>query len=178
MAINLPPEIRYELEAIVAELKLPVWMRPIDSRDWHVTVLFLGEQNEGDVEKVKTAIREVFIVIGAPAINLQKITYGPAGGEARMVWAKANGETSQDLGVLQNRISNSLRKHRVNFKIDYPDFNGHITLAKFEPGKRLSPLDESLNLIFRAETLDLMESNLTNGGSGYEILEKFKFKVE
>lgn len=178
LAVNLPANIRYELEAVAAELNFPDWMRPIDPRDWHITVLFFGEQSEGDVEKIKMAIRGEIYAIKAPDIKLEKIEYGPMAGESRMIWAKTDSATSQGLGAIQKKISDLLRGCGVGFKMDHPGFNGHITLAKFGPGKRLPAICEPLDLEFKAGSLDLMESHLANGNSGYEILEKFKFGVE
>lgn len=189
LAINLPSVVRYRLEAEVAELDEKIRntdVRWLNSQGWHITIQFLGEQSAVDVQNMKIVIGKIAAILPVPDIKLVKIggpiRMRPGSGEAwrepGMIWAVTDKSSSEALGVLQKNLSDVLRKAGLDFAIEHREFTGHITLAKFKEGVRLPEINLSLDISFRPESLDLMESHLTSNGSEYEILEKFNFRLE
>jgi len=189
LAINLPSVIRYQLEAEIADLDGKInnsnvrWLEP---RGWHITVQFLGERSELNIQKIKTVIRKITDQMSVSEIRLVKITgpirmrsdHGEAWREPGMIWAMTDKSSSETLGALQKNLADYLRKVGLSFVKEQREFTGHITLAKFKEDVRLPDINLAFNASFRPDSLDLMESHLIGAGSEYEILEKFKFKVE
>lgn len=98
-----------------------------------------------------------------------------------MVWAL--GEKSSEIGSLQKDLESSLFEFcgaKFVRSEDY-GFCPHITLARLNQLKlrqmkaeEIPVVNESINKIFLAESIEIMESCLNRGGPVYTILETAK----
>ena len=111
--------------------------------------------------------------------------YGPVklsmGRVPKMVWAQ--GEKSDKLSDLREDLQECLLD-RIKFRPEEKNFSPHITLARIkewefraiEPEER-PEINEDIDLVFTAESIEVMESELKRGGPVYTILESALFKV-
>jgi len=163
---------------IPAELLRNIRFLPPDN--WHLTVSFLGYQDEDGLVKIIDAIRLAALNFVAPEITLDKLLYGPPKKSPRMIWLLGDKKTSAALNEIRNFLEDELEARDVAFAREKRKFNAHLTLARFGADFRdnvsLPTIHRDVNLKFRAESLDFMESELKKGGAEYTILQQFTFR--
>lgn len=176
IAINLPKEVTVKINRSVEELGAlfdQEAARFAPPENWHITVNFLGSQDEQDINLILQAMQTVAEEFVAPEIQLEKITYGPSD----MIWLTGSKETSKILGKLQNRLWDVLNGLGVRFKEDRRAFNVHITIGKITKFMESLPkIEKEFRADFEPLTMDLVESTPGNTGSQYDILSSFAFK--
>jgi len=184
VSINIPVEIKSRLRRQVEVLKdLFPSARFMDEKNWHITLVFLGYQDDSALIPITKSIQEAANNFSISEINLSNISYGPIKGTPKMLWLNVALESSRLLSPIKIFLEDVLIKNGVGFKIENRIFNAHITLARFEEKikENLPELPknfEKLDWKFNAESLDLMESRLSKRGAEYEILQKYVFEGE
>ena len=170
IAINLPEDIKCELERCQKEIN---WAKWTTKDNLHITLEFLGYLTAQELGEVCMIAKEVAKRRKPFSINLNKIVYGPPEKlPPRMIWAI--GEKSKELAELKQ----DLQKHLSDNGSEPRNLSPHITLArinewewkKIEPEER-PEISEELDLVFTVESIEVMESELKRGGPQYAILE-------
>lgn len=152
-------------------------IRFISPTNWHLTVSFLGYQDEDNLLKIINAIGLTAEKFSAPEIAFEKLIYGPPKRTPRMIWLETANKTSKKLSQIKEFLDDNLIKNKVAFRNESRPFSGHLTLARFSINRQELPLlDEKINLKFLTASLDLMESHLKRSGAEYEVIEKIPFK--
>jgi len=192
LAVNLPEDIKKRL--VVQQRKIddlfapeigedisPVrpirWTKPFNL---HITLLFLGYLSDDEVVETCRVAKEIVSEHPSFSLNLTKILYGPPGKiPPRMVWLE--GEKSGELALLKNDLEKSLLGQGVHFQSEAKDFSPHITLGrirawewrKIDPAE-IPQVEESINLPFSVNSVEVMESVLKRGGPDYAIMESIQ----
>jgi 2'-5' RNA ligase len=175
IAINLPEEVKRELARFCD--KWPELPAKWTSKDnLHITLEFLGDLTDVEIGDACKIVGEVAKNHKPLDINLNKILYGPPKkNPPKMVWC--DGEKSEELTDLKENLQDALLE-KIAFKPEGKGFIVHITLARIqEMAFRQFDLDErpeineDLDLVFTAESIEVMESELKRGGPVYTILE-------
>jgi len=186
VAINLPSETRLVIEKSTEDLRGKLNLTSVGARfvkpdNWHVTLSFLGYQDEPRLKEISEAVISAAGRFVDPEINFRDIAYGPLGEKkVRMVWAVLSSETSKKLSEIKSDLEGELIKAGIHFGLEDRPFAGHITLARFRNKTSLNDLpviSRDTNLSFVAKSLDLMESELKRSGAEYVILQKCKFSA-
>lgn len=177
IAINLPYEVKGTLAEVEKKwLNLPA--RWIDTENLHITMVFLGDITEVEMGEVCMVAKEVAARHKVFTITLREVLYGPPGKmPPRMVWVE--GEKSKELSILKKDLQESLLE-KVRFQPERRAFSPHITLARIkefefraiEPEER-PEIQETLDLNFSVESIEVMESVLIKGGPKHTIIESF-----
>ena len=186
IAINLPEGVKTALSKYQNKWqKLPVkWTK---SENLHITLVFIGDVDEGKILKIKQAINKVIVRYKSFPIVFDKTLYSPHKKDKeipKMIWVK--GQLSKDFLNLKKDLEKELTR-----KIGFSSENRpacrqsretvlHITLARIkewewriiEPDER-PEIEEDINFKITAESIELMESVLKRSGSEYTILESF-----
>ena len=190
IAVNFPKDIKKVLERYQEKwAELPAKWTPVDNL--HITLLFLGDVTDEELGDVCVIAKEVAARHNSLDIQLNKVAYGPddppspeasvgQGKIPRMVWA--SGEKSKELSVLRNDLENALLE-KVRFVPDNRGLTPHVTLARIaafawrqiEPEERPEIYD-NIDLLFTAESIEVMESELKKGGPQYTIIESCSLK--
>lgn len=175
IAINLPEEIKRELAKHYDKWpELPAKWTAKDNL--HITLEFLGDLTDQEIGDTCKIVSEVAKSHNFFSINLNKVLYGPPKkNPPRMVWAE--GERSEELADLKEDLQKYLVE-KINFRPGGKGFTPHITLArilewefrKFDLEER-PEINEDIDLVFTAESIEVMESELKRGGPVYTILE-------
>ncbi len=180
ISLDIPEDLKKavsrELEKVRYQFTDDV--RFVDPEQWHVTVVFLGQQEDAAVSKILNSMKKTSDDSDAPEIVFSGITYGPRSGTPRMIWLNGSVKSSRSLQELKDRLEDDLVDNGVVFGKEHRQFNIHVTLAKFMSAENLPPLDVPFSHSFIAPTLDLMESRMSRDGVKYEFLQKMEFRVE
>ncbi|MBI2036943.1 MAG: RNA 2',3'-cyclic phosphodiesterase [Candidatus Liptonbacteria bacterium] len=179
IAINLPERAVHEIDAEVAALE-PLFknapMRFLRPETWHLTLTFLGGQDDEAVGEIVHAVEETAADSSVFPVRLTKLLYGPPGRAPRMIWLGADTESTDRLAELKTRLDEALRERDVRIEEAERRFEGHLTLARFSgPMPALPPLDMARPIEFEALSLDLMESLPGDGGPRYDCLGSVPF---
>lgn len=179
VAINLPEPIKKDLASTIEKIR-PLFgkeIRFLDAENWHLTVTFLGSQDDNSVGLISEALSETAKKFEPFRIQFEKIMYGPIGKAPRMIWLAGSKETSSRLGEMQKFLEEKMMEKNVPFRQENKKFFAHLTVARFESAvkENLPDLDISFARFFEAESIDLMESRLKQSAVEYEILSRYPF---
>ncbi|MGH2897489.1 MAG: RNA 2',3'-cyclic phosphodiesterase [Solirubrobacteraceae bacterium] len=175
LAINLPAEVRREVEAATATLRdCAPEISWISAPRLHLTLKFLDEQPAERVDEIRDAIagvagrhRELLIALGG-------IGAFPNFRRARVVW----------MGVMQEPRLELLHHdlevacEQLGFEVEGRTFRPHLTLARVKqalPEERLRSLSRAAKQTdyrtdFVVRSIDLMNSALGPSGPTYTTL--------
>ena len=164
VGIEFPPELKLHLSMLETVIPGARW---IDPGNFHLTLRFIGEVDEG----VAADIDEALACLRARRFTLQLAGIGVfGGGKPRQLWVGV--ERQPELVALRDKIEKALI--RIGLEPEQRKFAPHVTLARLrEPV--LDKLGEFLaaNAQFRAaplpvEQFSLIASFPTKAGSIYE----------
>ena len=176
VAIPIPDEIKRELRYVLDWIDDGILScgRMIPEEDWHITLKFLGEQDEENVPHIVTAIQntareyeEVRKDIGIPDVTYDENI------PPRMIWANGRKEDSVRLGSVRDAFDAQCVKNGIFRGDERKSFTTHITLVRFF---RNPPKDayvrEPIEMFFTPKSIDLMESHLNRSGAEYTLVER------
>ena len=140
-------------------------LRPVAPEALHLTLVFLGRQDEEDVERIAAAL--------APAPRPRLVPLGvepvPPRGPPRLIALDLE-DAEGRAGAIQAAVSGALEAERL-FKPEKRPFWPHVTLARVKRGRRAAPLEAgSLPPPIEADRLTLYRSTLRPQGAVYDPL--------
>ena len=176
VGIPLPKHYQQGLGEISQE-----WDKKLDSKvawtkqgNWHLTLYFLGEISEGDVDEVKARLEEV---------NMEKFYLQAKGGgffppnrEPRVIWLGVH-KGSRECIDLASRVENALLP--LGFEKRKKEFKPHLTLGRVKKNKKDNwrYLQKYLNEIHWSEvpieSFVLWKSDLTPQGPVYKQIQEY-----
>jgi 2'-5' RNA ligase len=169
----LPPELRLSLSTVCLGLPGARW---VDPGNFHVTIRFIGEIDEGTAADVDAALAGV----KAPRFTLALAGMGifDVGGKPRALYAGV--EKSPLLIHLRERIESALA--RAGLPPEGRRFTPHVTLARFG-GSRADAVGRFVaahTLLrpggFEVDRFQLIASYLTKSGSIYEDMAEYPLR--
>ncbi len=140
----------------------------------HITLLFMGNVEMEDVFNAFEKTEEIAEKVNAFEIEINEIEYFP-NNNPRMIWVK--GRESKELKKIQNYLDKELFNRRNK------EFSPHMTLGRIRQWqfKRIEkeeiPSLGEINLKFRVNSIEVMESELKRSGPNYTILKSFPLKA-
>jgi len=175
LAINLPDNIRYEMEAILEEAKQQndypglKWTKP---RSLHLTLHFLDEQDDDAIQKIFNICEQT-----AKEFKPSDVKVGEWGGFPDLNNPKIIFVSLEDSDLLIN-LQKSLgdKLYAQGFEIDTRQFKKHITLARNKDVREMLNLNlPSIGeLEWEVKSFELMKSNLLPDGAEYEVIKSFE----
>ena len=171
VAINLPEEIKRELLSYERRWK-NLHIKWTNFYNLHITLEFLGEVNRWELKKILQAIEKTALEIKPFEIKLDKIVLGPDQAQAKMFWVTVC--VDDQIIKLKDSIEENLKFY--DFKLEEREFKPHITLARAR-GNQLKGKQTNIvlrNMKFKAESIEVMQSQLHPGGAKYKVVESFE----
>lgn len=181
IAVMLPPETQARLaraiEAIDAQREC---LRPVRAEALHLTLRFLGDQDQRQERLAAQACAEA--VVGVAAFPLVFGGFGafPNARRARVIWLGLR-MGAEPLMALHRRVQDELLRRGVIVGVE--QFTPHLTLARVRPeaspatraalAAALSALPDAEHTRCTADTVSLVHSTLTPRGSQYSIVESW-----
>ena len=172
LGLPIPPELAQTLARRTQAIELPKGRR-IAPENLHPTLVFLGEVAEPTLPPIEQELSELHF---APfPLKLTSLDTFPRAG---VLFAEI--EPARPLLQLQAKLAVGMA--RCGFaqeSLKAPKarpYHPHVTLARFHGPLRLTKsqqaLPPSLQLSFRADTVNLYRSRLTPAGAHYEVLAR------
>jgi len=171
VAFELPKATRDSIDVALSSFvkKLPLDARIVRYENLHITVSFLGDQNDELIHGIMESLKGTLIPESL-SIQFHSIDYGPPTYEKRMVWASLTRETSKEIELIKLSLEANLYRNGIQWEREnLSHFNGHVTLARFNARakERLEPIYTQFNESFHPTELALFESELTPQGPNY-----------
>lgn len=175
LAINLPADVRLEIEAATAALRESApdlsW---IVANRLHLTLKFFGEQPPERVDDLRDVLASVAGRHRELMMTLHGIGAFPNFRRARVVWMGVMPEPRLEL--LHHDLE--LACERLGFEVEGRPFRPHLTLARVKhalPEERLRQLSRAARQTdyrtdFIVRSIDLMDSVLGPTGPTYSTL--------
>jgi len=179
IAINLSESVRKGIARATAPLigAMPNY-RFLQPEWWHITLLFLGSQDDDMVARTIDVLNNVIIRFPEPMIELTEFSLAPTAARPRMIWARGSEATAVELAPVQELLKNSLDQAGVRFENKEKRFCPHVTVARLKKGLPAPPATVSfpkINLSFHPEAVECWESNLAPGKAKYRALSFHRF---
>jgi RNA 2',3'-cyclic 3'-phosphodiesterase len=184
VALDLPQDVRAGLVDWQRTALADPALRVVRPEALHMTLVFLGYQNEKDV---KAIAKEAFDVDSqAPAVELVREPVGvPPGKRPRLIALAAN---SDGTVALQKQVEERLVEARF-YEPEKRAFWPHLTVARVKPEAPKSrkpalittpphPLPEHMFRFFRPTRLVLFKSHLRRSGAEYEALAELELPTD
>ncbi|MBX2849521.1 MAG: RNA 2',3'-cyclic phosphodiesterase, partial [Acidiferrobacterales bacterium] len=144
-------------------------VRWVDQSNFHITLAFLGDQQEHVLEELAERLDQQLPEIGfqVPIAHLSPFP------ESRPKLIAAIVKKSQDLIDLQQRVINAISSSSIKF--EKRKFLPHITLGRYRHSKNhfAGGIPTNLDLTIEVNEVTLFESILTPTGAQYEALFRF-----
>lgn len=187
VAIDIEQQIRERiatfLEGLTGFVPEARWVQP---ESLHITLKFIGEKSEGEVEHIKRALGAV--QAGSFLLNIQGYGFFPTSSAPRVFWIGV--EDSPDLRLLASGVDQTLGV--LGIPKEEHGFNPHLTLARAGNGHRggrrgtgsrsasfrrlqdkLASLPSPQFGTMTAREFFLFQSRLSPSGSKYTKLARF-----
>lgn len=154
VAVDVDESVRERVKPVLDELSALSGVKAVEPENLHITLLFLGEVEEGKVSEIE----ELLSKIEFEPFNLvfQSMGAFPNPKSPRVVWVGV--EEDGKLKELANEVYKSLK--RLGFRRD-KEFSAHLTVARV---KRKNP-----------KVVDLIKQH-SSDNFGQMVLKNFKLK--
>jgi RNA 2',3'-cyclic 3'-phosphodiesterase len=175
LAINIPAEVRREVEAASTALReCAPELSWVPEARLHLTLKFLGEQPPERVDAIRDVMAGVAGRHRELVIALGEIGAFPNFRRARVVWMGVNHDPRLEL--LHHDVE--MACEQLGFELEARAFRPHLTLARVKhalPEERMRALARvakrtSYRTDFIVRSIDLMQSVLGPSGSTYTPL--------
>lgn len=173
IAAEIPEEIKDAIEWEILSVKkfFPTWIKLTPRENWHLTISFLGDQEEEKVGTIETAIKEIISEFYPPTVKFTRLHFGPNEENPRMLWVFGE---SAGLADLKRKIDRRLKKAGIFPEKNNTHFSCHLTLARLGENRFHFP-PRALNGFFHASSVVLEESILKRDGAEHRVIKKFSF---
>lgn len=162
-AIFPPREVQAALSQAQEKLRGYKGWKPIPPHQFHITLLFLGEQPPERLLEFSRIGHQAAASIKAFEVELGGTGYFPPNGSPRVWFVKARGAGLEPFAAALQQALPDLKS---------APFKPHLTLARKKgPAPRVGPL--VMNIRFPVKAVCLVESKLERSGSRYRVLEEF-----
>jgi 2'-5' RNA ligase len=184
VALDLPQDVRAGLVDWQRTALADPALRVVRPEALHMTLVFLGYQNEKDVKAI--AKEALDVDSQAPAVELIREPVGvPPGKRPRLIALAAN---SDETVALQKQVEERLVEARF-YEQEKRAFWPHLTVARVKPEAPKSrkpalittpphPLPEHMFRFFRPARLVLFKSHLRRSGAEYEALAELELPTD
>jgi 2'-5' RNA ligase len=180
LAIDLPEEIKVQIENIQSRLKASVkgirWTRP---EGIHLTLKFFGNISENEIADISKVVEKNTVDIRPLSLKVSTLGTFPNLKRPRVLWLGISGSVEK-LSDLQKEIEKDLES--IGFQTENRAFRAHLTLGRIKSPKNVKGLSEIIKKeeiydagSFCAGGLTLLKSDLTPQGAIYTKLAYFPF---
>jgi 2'-5' RNA ligase len=175
VAINLPATVREAVHADAAPLRAATsGIRWVAESALHVTLKFLGEQDDTLVDALRTSVEAVAARYATLSVETTGIGAFPNFRRPRVVWVGMTGK--QALQAIARDIDRTLVP--LGIPPESRAFQAHLTLGRVRTeleareAAALAAVAETVRTSrgFAVRTVDLMRSELGPGGSRYSVI--------
>ncbi|MCX7715931.1 MAG: RNA 2',3'-cyclic phosphodiesterase [Endomicrobia bacterium] len=154
----------------------------VKKENLHITLKFLGEIDEKQVEIVKTVLKEILQNKKGFLVSVEGVCVFPKINSPRVIWLGIK-EGKDELKTLANLIEEELYKN--GFPKESKEFTAHLTIARIKQIKRLEEVRNYVEKyknypfgISRVKDITFFQSILKPEGPEYRVINKFILSSE
>lgn len=174
VAVDPPEEVRNETAAWGRHVaRSAAGLRPVPAENCHITLAFIGDREESDLDRIRQAVRKAAAPnpdFAVPLLSLGAPVWLPP--RRPRALALEIHDDRGDLAALQREVAGNLDRV-IGWKAGRR-FRAHLTTARtgrgFDPDRLRLP--RSPDLGFEPEAVTLYSSTLLPEGARYEPLER------
>ena len=175
LALNLPPSVREGIHADAEPLRaVTTGIRWTAASALHVTLKFLGEQDERLVDALRQSVELVAARHSPVTVEMTRVGAFPNFRRPRVVWVGMTGERA--LQALARDVDQTLAP--LGIPPESRAFQAHLTLGRVRgelSAQEADAVAKAADTVrtsrgFVVQTVDLMRSELGPGGSRYTLL--------
>jgi len=175
IAIELPDELKKKISDFQRNLKKQDILDGNWTKNYHLTLKFLGEVNEGKLKDVVKVLAEIASKTKRFELEFKNLGAFPSQSYVRVLWV-GTGAGDEEALVLHEEIDNSLTK--LDFEKE-KEYTNHLTICRVKAVSDKKKLKEILETKvdfgkFPVSEFKLIKSSLTEKGPVYESLKTFK----
>ncbi|KKQ60507.1 MAG: 2'-5' RNA ligase [Parcubacteria group bacterium GW2011_GWE2_38_18] len=174
VALHPTPKIRKEIENLILELsKMNNGIKWIRSDDSHLTLHFLGNLNQAQIEKVDSTIKRIIKGFGLVEFELKDLNAFPNLLYPQVLFLEVEQISGNSMLDLQKKIGEKIAEMNIN--IDSRPWQAHFTLGRvkdFQPITLIKPKFKEREFVVRS--IVLMESVLNIEGSEYKTIKNYR----
>jgi 2'-5' RNA ligase len=176
IAISISDKARGKCQRVIEELQASgADLKPVRPENLHVTLMFLGEVGDADLDKVRAVLREFSAKEKAFRISLSMLGYFGNARFPRTVWIGIS-EGRQEI----SRICREMNRMLAGIREDSREPRPHLTLARVKSVRGAESLLEKIRELrdvnigeVEVKEIKLMRSMLQPSGPVYSELESF-----
>ncbi len=180
-AVPISGEIKDMIDRAISSFPVtdPPW-RWIPSRNYHLTLRFLGDTDEDKIHSLEESAARVASATGSFDISFGEFGAFPHFRRPRVIFFRVE-EGKEQLAELAGEMEEEMRK--LGFEPERRKFRAHLTLARIKRSlpravkvkmESVAPLDSTVRQ--RVDHIDLMQSILGRGGAEYSRLSRFELR--
>jgi len=172
VALPIPRETANQLGDVAAKMSYQDKsgaVRWVDQENYHITLAFLGEQQQTDLETLAEQL-DYHLRQNEFRAVLSHLSPFP---EARPKLIAAMMDKSDDISCVQRQVMNAIKSTML--LIDKRKFIPHVTLGRYRHSRNAYAGGIPMNVSFEAliDEVVLFESVLTTSGAEYEPIYRF-----
>lgn len=172
IALSIPSTTANQLGDLAAKMSYQDKsgaVRWVDQSNYHVTLAFLGEQHEADLESLAEQLDSHLL---QPEFQAT-ITHLSPFPETRPKLVAAMLDRSQDFKMVHQQVISAIKSADLGF--DKRKFIPHVTLGRYRHSKNVYAGTIPMNVSFETivDEVILYESVLTTTGAEYEPIYRF-----
>jgi len=179
ISLDLPEEFTDEIERVQHELSASgADLNLVDPEKVHITLKFLGEINENQVDEVYRGVKDGVEDIGVFKASIEELGVFPDMGYIKVIWLGV-GKGSDNVCRVHQGVERNLVD--LGFEEEEHEFVPHATLARVKSGKNKERLVEALKKnegVYVGETtfdtVKIKKSELKPEGPEYTDLREVK----
>lgn len=184
IALELPPAVQSALETPLQTIQsIPgskaVRWTPL--KNIHLTLKFLGDTPDTQVDEIQAAIESAGKDIPALDLTIQGIGVFPNPKRPRIVWLGLE-DHSKQLKMLQRNIEQQMEL--LGFAPEQRSFSPHLTVGRVKKnadwsavaklGEAIAQIDAGINIDWPCEAISLVKSDLRPTGPIYTSLYHYQ----
>ena len=176
IALPIPPNTINELGDLAAKMSYQdksSAVRWVDQANYHITLAFLGDQEESDLENLAEKIDQNLI---QEEFHLG-LTHPCPFPESRPKLIATMADRNDGISNVHRQVISAIKS--VDMIIDKRKFIPHVTLGRYRHSKNIYAGNIPMNVSFDTviDEVVLYESVLTSSGSEYEPIYRFPLDV-
>lgn len=175
IALELPEELKDKIFTLSQKATKGLKIKLVERENLHVTLIFLGEVSEDNIEKIKGVLRSTKGV-GEISLKAERIESFPPKGLPHGVWLSLEGQ-KEKLFSLYKKIVDGMLSVGIKLKERKLRFSPHITLGRFkERDNKFKKIEKSIKVSdeFVVRNVTLFSSKLSSKGSVYSKIAEFE----
>ena len=172
ISIDIP--VTDEIADVLDEMKDTENIRPVPKQQMHLTLKFLGDQDERKVERLCSSLRDALSGTGPFDIVVEGVGAFPDMKHPKVVWLGV--KDPKPLIELANKVDSVIKG--LKMKADDKRFSPHITVGRVTSRVDLKDLfaryERTSFCSFTCDHVDVMKSVLTPKGAIHSIIERIE----